>query len=83
LRKNFFRLFKALSLKGDPVLHVPGDFRAGDLVKIVSMNLDVRLLFGGNRLTLTDIQKKVRSACEPFIASRHEAILQKFHYGKE
>lgn len=80
-RKNFFRLFKALSLEGDPVIHVPGEFMAGDLDKIVSMNLDARTLFGGDILTPAEIQRKVRAACDPFvIASRHEETLQQFHY---
>lgn len=76
-----WKVLHALDLKGEPTVWVPGDFIKSDLVAIASMNLDARKLHGGNILTLEEIQKKVRAVCEPFfIASRHEEILQNFHY---
>lgn len=74
-------LHAALGLSGDPTVWVPGDFRTDDLLNIASMNLDARIISGGEKLTMTEIQDKVKKVCKPIvIASKHELELRKFGY---
>lgn len=77
-------LHKALDLAGDPIVWVPGDFRTDDLLNIASMNIDARLMYGGKKLTMEEIQERVRKVCKPIvIASKHELVLEKFKYTRD
>lgn len=74
-------LHAVLGLSGDPIVWVPGDFRTDDLLNIASMNLDARIISGGKKLTMAEIQDKVKKVCKPIvIASKHELELRKFGY---
>lgn len=83
-KQNMRVLYDVLGLTGDPTVWVAGDFRTDDLLNISSMNIDSRLIYGWDILTLEEIKKKVESVCTPILmAVKHAEILDnKFSYWK-